>query len=138
MRSLILFMVFLVLAVLSLTMPSIGVLTWAWIAIMSPHRLTWDFTYTLQLNLVIVVITFIAWIVAREPKRLPMNSATVMIILFMAGGLAVILGLTFLGWFTLPFGIIVYLFELGLVATLQAFIFATLAAIYIGGAVSHH
>ena len=84
MRSLILFMVFLVLAVLSLTMPSIGVLTWAWIAIMSPHRLTWDFTYTLQLNLVIVVITFIAWVVAREPKRLPMNSATAMIILFMA------------------------------------------------------
>jgi F-type H+-transporting ATPase subunit a len=61
-----------------------------------------------------------------------------MIILFMAGGLAVILGLSFLGWFTLPFGIAVYLFELGLVATLQAFIFATLAAIYIGGAVSHH
>ncbi len=61
-----------------------------------------------------------------------------MIILFMAGGLAVILGLTFLGWFTLPFAILVYMFELGLVATLQAFIFATLAAIYIGGAVSHH
>ena len=61
-----------------------------------------------------------------------------MIILFMAGGLAVILGLSFLGWFTLPAGIAVYLFELVLVATLQAFIFATLAAIYIGGAVSHH
>jgi F-type H+-transporting ATPase subunit a len=61
-----------------------------------------------------------------------------MIILFMAGGLAVILGLSFLGWFTMPFGVAVYLFELGLVATLQAFIFATLAAIYLGGAVSHH
>jgi F-type H+-transporting ATPase subunit a len=61
-----------------------------------------------------------------------------MIILFMAGALAVILGLSFLGWFTLPFGILVYLFELGLVATLQAFIFATLAAIYIGGAATHH
>jgi F-type H+-transporting ATPase subunit a len=61
-----------------------------------------------------------------------------MIILFMSGGLAVILGLSFLGWFTLPFGILIYMFELGLVATLQAFIFATLAAIYIGGAVSHH
>lgn len=61
-----------------------------------------------------------------------------MIILFMAGGLAVILGLSFLGWFTLPFGIIVYVFELGLIATLQAFIFATLAAIYIAGAVTHH
>jgi F-type H+-transporting ATPase subunit a len=61
-----------------------------------------------------------------------------MIILFMSGGLAVILGLQLLGWFTLPFGIAVYLFELGLVATLQAFIFATLSAIYIGGAVTHH
>jgi F-type H+-transporting ATPase subunit a len=61
-----------------------------------------------------------------------------LIILFMAGGLAVILGLNFLGWFTLPAGILVYLFELGLVATLQAFIFATLSAIYIGGAVTHH
>jgi F-type H+-transporting ATPase subunit a len=61
-----------------------------------------------------------------------------MIILFMAGGLAVILGLSFLGWFTLPVGVAVYLFELGLVATLQAFIFATLAAIYLGGAVTHH
>jgi F-type H+-transporting ATPase subunit a len=61
-----------------------------------------------------------------------------LIILFMAGGLSVILGLKFLGWFTMPFAVLVYLFELGLVATLQAFIFATLAAIYIGGAVTHH
>lgn len=61
-----------------------------------------------------------------------------LIILFMAGGLAVILGLSFLGWFTLPVGVAVYLFELGLVATLQAFIFATLTAIYLGGAVTHH
>jgi F-type H+-transporting ATPase subunit a len=61
-----------------------------------------------------------------------------MIILFMSGGLAVILGLSFLGWFTMPVGVAVYLFELGLIATLQAFIFATLAAIYLGGAVTHH
>jgi F-type H+-transporting ATPase subunit a len=61
-----------------------------------------------------------------------------MIILFMAGGLAVIIGASWLGWFTLPAGIAIYLFELGLVATLQAFIFATLSAIYLGGAVSQH
>jgi F-type H+-transporting ATPase subunit a len=61
-----------------------------------------------------------------------------MIILFMSGGLAVLLGLSVIGWFTMPFGIAVYLFELGLVATLQAFIFATLSAIYLGGSVSHH
>jgi F-type H+-transporting ATPase subunit a len=61
-----------------------------------------------------------------------------LIILFMTGGLAVILGISFLGWGLLPIGILVYLFELGLIATLQAFIFATLAAIYIAGAVTHH
>ena len=59
-----------------------------------------------------------------------------LIILFMSGGLAVLLGLEVLGVFVLPFGIVLYLFELGLVATLQAFIFATLSAIYLGGAVA--
>jgi len=60
------------------------------------------------------------------------------ILLFLAGGLAVILGLQALGWFALPAAIAIYIFELGLVATLQAFIFATLAAIYIAGAATHH
>jgi F-type H+-transporting ATPase subunit a len=61
-----------------------------------------------------------------------------LIILFMSGGLAVLLGLEWLGVFALPFGIALFLFELGLVATLQAFIFATLSAIYLGGAVAEH
>ena len=84
MRSLILFMIFLVLAVLSLTMLSIGVLTWAWIAIMSPHRLTWDFTHTLQPQPRDRHHHIHRMGRAREPKRLPMNAATVAIMLFMA------------------------------------------------------
>jgi F-type H+-transporting ATPase subunit a len=59
-----------------------------------------------------------------------------LIILFMSGGLVVLLGLSAIGWITLPLGIALYLFEVGLVATLQAFIFATLSAIYLGGAVA--
>ena len=61
-----------------------------------------------------------------------------LIILFMSGGLAVLLGLEVLGWITLPLAVILFLFEVGLVATLQAFIFATLTAIYLGGAVAEH
>jgi F-type H+-transporting ATPase subunit a len=61
-----------------------------------------------------------------------------LIILFMSGGLAVLLGMEVLGVITLPAGIILFLFEVGLVATLQAFIFATLSAIYLGGAVAEH
>jgi len=59
-----------------------------------------------------------------------------LIILFMAGALAVLLGVAWLGWFTIPFGIALFAFEVGLVAALQAFIFATLTAIYLGGAVA--
>jgi F-type H+-transporting ATPase subunit a len=59
-----------------------------------------------------------------------------LIILFFSGALAVLLGVAWLGWFALPFGIIVFAFEVGLVAGLQAFIFATLTAIYLGGAVA--
>jgi F-type H+-transporting ATPase subunit a len=61
-----------------------------------------------------------------------------LIILFMSGGLAVLLGVEALGLVTLPIGVALFLFEVGLVATLQAFIFATLTAIYLGGAVAEH
>ena len=57
-----------------------------------------------------------------------------LLILFMAGGLAVLLGLAALGALTFPMAFAFFVFEIGLVATLQAFIFSTLTAIYIGGA----
>jgi F-type H+-transporting ATPase subunit a len=59
-----------------------------------------------------------------------------LIILFMAGALVVLLGIEALGVITLPAGIVLFIFEVGLIATLQAFIFATLTAIYLGGAVA--
>ena len=57
-----------------------------------------------------------------------------LLILFMGGGLAVLLGLAALGWITLPIAIAFYILEVGLIATLQAFIFATLTSIYFGEA----
>jgi F-type H+-transporting ATPase subunit a len=61
-----------------------------------------------------------------------------LLILFMGGGLVVLLGLASLGVFTLPVAIAFFLFEVLLIATLQAFIFATLTAIYLGEAVAEH
>jgi F-type H+-transporting ATPase subunit a len=57
-----------------------------------------------------------------------------LLILFMGGGLAVLLGLAAAGILTVPVAIVFFLFEIGLISTLQAFIFATLTAIYLGGA----
>ncbi|MGN6189753.1 MAG: F0F1 ATP synthase subunit A [Conexibacter sp.] len=66
-----------------------------------------------------------------------------LLILFMGGGLVVLLNLAVvgsvvLGLLTGTMAIAFFLFEVGLVATLQAFIFATLTAIYLGGAVAEH
>jgi len=57
-----------------------------------------------------------------------------LLILFMGGGLVVLLGLAALGVFTLPIAILFFMFEVGLIAGLQAFIFATLTSIYLGAA----
>jgi F-type H+-transporting ATPase subunit a len=59
-----------------------------------------------------------------------------LLILFMAGGLVVLLGIAALGIITVPLAIVFFLFEVVLIAGLQAFIFATLTAIYLGGAVA--
>jgi F-type H+-transporting ATPase subunit a len=59
-----------------------------------------------------------------------------LLLLFMGGGLAVLLGLAALGSLTFPLAFVFFVLEVGLIATLQAFIFATLSAIYIGGAVA--
>jgi F-type H+-transporting ATPase subunit a len=61
-----------------------------------------------------------------------------LLILFMGGGLVVLLGLSALGVFTLPVAIAFYLFEVLLIASLQAFIFSILTAIYLGEATAEH
>ena len=61
-----------------------------------------------------------------------------LLIAFMGGELGVLVGQVFISWALLPLGIVIYLFEAILIAGLQAFIFAILPAIYIGGAVSSH
>ncbi len=57
-----------------------------------------------------------------------------LLLLFMGGGLAVLLGIAALGALTFPLAFFFFVLEVGLIATLQAFIFSTLTAIYIGGA----
>ena len=59
-----------------------------------------------------------------------------LLILFMGGGLAVLLGIAALGVVTIPMAFAFWVFEVVLIATLQAFIFSILTAIYIGGATS--
>ncbi|HEV3377736.1 MAG TPA: F0F1 ATP synthase subunit A [Thermoleophilaceae bacterium] len=84
--------------------------------------------------LVIEVISQSVRIISLSVRLFANILAGHLLILFMGGGLGVILGLAVLGWVTFPLALVFFIFEVVLVATLQAFIFATLTSIYFGEA----
>jgi len=85
---------------------------------------------------VIEVISHFVRLISLSVRLFANILAGHLLLLFMGGGLAVLLGIAALGALTFPLAFVFFIFEVGLVATLQAFIFSTLTAIYIGGATS--
>jgi F-type H+-transporting ATPase subunit a len=85
---------------------------------------------------VIEVVSHLVRLVSLSVRLFANILAGHLLLLFMGGGLAVLLGIAALGALTFPLAFAFFIFEVGLVATLQAFIFSTLSAIYIGGATS--
>ncbi len=63
-----------------LVKPHIGILMWSWIGYMSPHRLTWTFAYDFRFALIIGAATIFAWLISREPKRIPWNNVTMLLV----------------------------------------------------------
>ena len=83
---------------------------------------------------VIEVISHFVRLISLSVRLFANILAGHLLLLFMGGGLAVLLGLAALGALTFPLAFLFFILELGLIATLQAFIFSMLTAIYIGGA----
>ncbi|MDP1652027.1 MAG: putative O-glycosylation ligase, exosortase A system-associated [Rhodocyclaceae bacterium] len=61
--------------------PWLGVLLWTWIGMMSPHRLTWGFAYSMQFAAIVGVVTLIALLISKEQKRYPFTPVTATLIL---------------------------------------------------------
>ncbi len=85
---------------------------------------------------VIEAISHFARLISLSVRLFANILAGHLLLLFMGGGLAVLLGIAALGLLTLPLALAFFLLEVGLIATLQAFIFSTLTAIYLSGAVA--
>lgn len=83
---------------------------------------------------VIEAISHFARLISLSVRLFANILAGHLLLLFMGGGLAVLLGIAALGALTFPLAFFFFILEVGLIATLQAFIFSTLTAIYIGGA----
>jgi len=83
---------------------------------------------------VIEAISHFARLISLSVRLFANILAGHLLLLFMGGGLAVLLGIAALATLSFPLAFMFFILEVGLIATLQAFIFSTLTAIYLGGA----
>ena len=88
MRDVVILVGILALIPMILKRPYIGVLAWTWVALLSPHREAFGFSTALRPNLLIVLVTLIAFVISSEKKTWP------------GGKLAASFGI-FIGWTTL-------------------------------------
>lgn len=64
--------------------PHVGILMWFWIGLMNPHRWIWGPLEVLGYAQIVALLTLIAWVVSREPKRVPLTPVTGLMAVFMA------------------------------------------------------
>jgi probable O-glycosylation ligase (exosortase A-associated) len=62
--------------------PALGILLWTWIGLMNPHKMTWGFAYNFQFALIVGVVTILAILISREPKRIPLAPPVIVLFIF--------------------------------------------------------
>ncbi len=69
---------------LGLFHPWMGVMSWAFVSLFSPHRSTWGFMMDAPVSLLTGGATLLGMLLTRDPKRLPMAAPVIWLILFSA------------------------------------------------------
>ena len=59
--------------------PYVGVLMWAWIGLMNPHRLAWGFARDFPFAMIIAVTTLLAMVASKERLRIPWTKEVVLL-----------------------------------------------------------
>ena len=62
--------------------PALGIIVFAWLSLMNPHRLTYGSAYTFPFALLISVIAVLAMVTSKEKKSFPMTPVTITLLLF--------------------------------------------------------
>lgn len=65
--------------------PFVGVLLWSWISFMNPHRMIYGFASPIPWAMLTFLATVIGCAIAREPRKVPRDALTLLIILFAVG-----------------------------------------------------
>ena len=63
--------------------PYVGILMWAWISYMNPHRLTYGFAYTMPFAQVIAIFIVLAFLFNKDKQKIPVDGTVVVWALFL-------------------------------------------------------
>lgn len=64
--------------------PVLGALLWAWLGLMTPQKMTYGFAFDLPFSQVVAAVTLLAFLGARQRRRIPMNAVTALWLLMLA------------------------------------------------------
>ena len=62
--------------------PWIGIIMWAWLSYMNPHKQAWSFATNMPFALVVALCTLIGLLFAKEEKRIPWTRETILLLTF--------------------------------------------------------
>ena len=83
MRGFLLTWILLMLIPLALARPFAGILVYSWLSFMNPHQISFGMTIDLPWVMLAFIATLIGCLVAKEPKRIPVNSTTILFTVFL-------------------------------------------------------
>jgi probable O-glycosylation ligase (exosortase A-associated) len=63
--------------------PHTGIVLWAWTAMLVPNSFLFGIGQSVRFNLIFAVATLIAWMISKEPKRVPLNSTNLLLFFFL-------------------------------------------------------
>ena len=80
MRDILLTLILIGLVPVILRSPVAGALAWAWVAVMSPHRMAFGFAASLPFAQIVAILTFVSYFINQKKHALPMSGGTVLLI----------------------------------------------------------
>ncbi len=66
--------------------PHLGVLAWCWTALLVPNFYVYGLATGVRFNFWIAITTLLAWLLSKEPKRIPGNPTTILLAMFLVWG----------------------------------------------------
>jgi probable O-glycosylation ligase (exosortase A-associated) len=82
MRDIALSLIFFSMLTYVFSRPYVGIYIWTWLSLMNPHRLTYGFAFSFPFAQITAIVTLIALIASKEPKRIPWTRETILLLVF--------------------------------------------------------